>query len=240
MAEAEDLLPAPEPAHVPRYCLRCRTPLGPHPLDDANTVSNKCPRCGLMFDPNRPETYAGHRMLFRWRLWVPVLLVAIAAGASTYAIVFQNGTMGYALFFAVPFAVGGFLGYGTRVSFWMTLLLSLLAISCVVFILLAMDLSGIFCGLTLGLVFLLPVLVGCVIGWIIQIVTRDAAWDKAGSSSWGCSSACRWESSRSRAAGRSPTNSPRSAPVPPSTPLWNRRGRRLSSTKRSSTGRRSS
>src|SRR4029077_16052629 len=86
-------------------------------------------------------------------------------------------TMGYALFFGVPFAVGGLLGYGTRVSFWVTLLLSLLAISCVAFILVTMNLSGIFCGLTLGLIFLVPALFGCVVGWIVRITTGNAAWD---------------------------------------------------------------
>jgi hypothetical protein len=130
-----------------------------------------------MYDPNRSETYLSHLMPLRWRLWVPVLVVAILAGVSTYAIIYQNGTMGYALFLAVPFAVGGFLGYGTRVSTWATLLLSLLATACVVFALVTMNLSGIFCGLTLGLIFLVPVLVGCVVGWIVRVATRDAAWD---------------------------------------------------------------
>jgi hypothetical protein len=185
MADAEPLLPVPAPEEPlppppddgPRYCRRCRTRLGPHPLDDAATVSTKCVRCGLAYDPARPETYLGQRMPMRWRFWVPFFVVAIVAGVASYGIIFQNGTMGYALFFGVPFAIGGFLGYGTRVSFWMTLLLSLLAIACVVCALLAMDFSGIFCGLTLGLFFLVPALVGCGVGWILKVATRDAAWD---------------------------------------------------------------
>ena len=109
-ADAGSLLPEkplPPPADdVPRYCRRCRTRLGPHPLDDAETVSNKCLRCGLMYDPARPETYVGKRMPMRWRFWVQFLVVAIVVGVASYAIIFQNGTMGYALFFGVPFAIG--------------------------------------------------------------------------------------------------------------------------------------
>ena len=88
------------------------------------------------------------------------------------------GAAGATLFLVVPFMIGMALGYSTRVSFWMTLLLSLLAIACVVFMLLSMSLTGIFCGLTLGAVFLVPTLVGCVVGVFIRLVTGSAAWDR--------------------------------------------------------------
>ena len=131
-----------------------------------------------MFDSSNPETYTHQRMQFRWRFWFPVLVIVIVAGVGSYALMQQNGTMGFALFLCVPFSVGCALGYGTRVSVWLTILLSLLATSCMVFLLLAMNLSGIFCGLTLGLIFLFPALIGCFVGWAARMAMTEASWDR--------------------------------------------------------------
>jgi hypothetical protein len=78
----------------------------------------------------------------------------------------------------VPFAVGAVLGYSTRASIWLALMLGLTAIACIVFTLLAMDLTGIFCGLTLGAIFLGPAFVGVLVGSLVRVLTREAAWDR--------------------------------------------------------------
>src|SRR5207245_2048725 len=60
----------------------------------------------------------------------------------------------------------------------LTLLLTLLAVPCVVLGLVALDLSGIFCGLTLGGIFIVPALCGAVVGWLLRVVFRNSSWNR--------------------------------------------------------------
>jgi hypothetical protein len=147
-----------------------------HPLADEGAA--KCAKCGLPYAPNRPETYATRPMMLRWRLWFPGLVLATLTGVVAYAAIRGVDTMGPALFFGVPFAVGAILGYSMRVSAWLSLLFGLLAIGSIVFALVTMSFSGIFCGITLGLIFLVPTLVGGLFGWLVRKAARRAAWDR--------------------------------------------------------------
>ena len=106
----------------PCYCLRCNTRLLVDPLGDAGPT--KCPRCGLPFVPDKPETYATRPRRLQWNLWVPGLLIAILAGVLGYARTLNQGVLGYAAFFGVPFAVGLILGFTTRGRTWLTLALN--------------------------------------------------------------------------------------------------------------------
>lgn len=173
-APTPDPTPPAAPDAGPRFCLRCGERLTTHPLDDV--APTKCPRCGLPFSPDRPETYADAPAWRRprWTRLAGFFLMAVALGVVGYALI-RNDVMGVAVFFVVPFAIGGLLGYTTRASVWLSLLLSLAAVACVVFVLVAADLSGIFCGLTLSAVFLGPTLVGAVVGWGLQVATRNRA-----------------------------------------------------------------
>jgi hypothetical protein len=160
-----------------RYCLRCYSRLLIHPLDESGP--SKCARCGLPYVPDQPETYSPWPRPFRWNLWVPGLLIAIVAGILAYAAGVEQGTLGYVAFFGVPFAVGLILGFSTRSpASWLLPLLSLLATVAIVFALIAMNLSGLFCGAILGAMFLGPVLVGGLIGWAVRILAKGAAWDR--------------------------------------------------------------
>jgi hypothetical protein len=164
----------PERDDRPRHCLRCRTRLHHDPLFDAGPP--KCPRCGRPYVPDRPETYAAAPMPLRWRFWVPGLVVSILSGVSAYMVIRGDAVMGYTLFLGVPLAAGAVLGYSTRASIWLAMMLGLTAIACIVFTLLMMDLTGIFCGLTLGAIFLGPTFLGVLVGWLVRVLTREAAW----------------------------------------------------------------
>jgi hypothetical protein len=161
----------------PRYCLRCRALLDDAALGD-ETGKTRCRRCGLPFSPDRPETFATRRPPRQWKLWVVCVLIAIIAGVLAFARLVGQNRLGYVAFFGIPFAVGAFLGYATRASIWLTLLLSLFATSGIAFAIVSLDLSGLFCGLTLGGLLLGPALVGAIAGWAVRKAMRGAAYDR--------------------------------------------------------------
>jgi hypothetical protein len=153
-----------------RYCLRCR-----FLLDGADS---RCGRCGLVFDAGDPTTYATGARFVAWRYWFPGFLLAVACGVISYAIVFFSRQMGPSLFICVPVSFAAILGYGTRVRFWLILMLSLLATAGVVFLIVSMSLSGMFCGLTLGAIFLVPAMIGAGLGWALKAALKKSSWDQ--------------------------------------------------------------
>jgi hypothetical protein len=116
-------------------------------------------------------------MLLRWQFWLPGLGLAVVLAVCTYAFILATGEMGVALFFAVPFSAGAFLGYVTRVAVWLTLLLALAVIGCVGFALVSLNLSGIFCGVMLAGIFLVPALGGALLGCLLRAIFYRVAWD---------------------------------------------------------------
>jgi hypothetical protein len=54
-----------------------------------------------------------------------------------------------------------------------------LAISSVTFVLVTMNLAGIFCGFTLGLIFMVPAFVGILFGVMLRVVLISCRWDHA-------------------------------------------------------------
>jgi hypothetical protein len=149
--------------------------LRPYKLHDLEQLH--CPQCRLAYDPNNPATYSTQPMFMRWRFWVPGFCLAVLTAIAAYAFILWTGQMGYALFLGVSFGMGAILGYMTRVSTWMTLLLTLFAIPCVVLGLLCLDLSGVFCGFTLSLIFIGPALGGAVLGAILRACFPRSSWD---------------------------------------------------------------
>ncbi len=138
-----------------------------------------CPNCGLQYDPARPETYATHRSSSRWKFWMPGFFLSVALGTLSYALCLQTGSMGTALFFAVPVSFGAILGYATRMQTWAYVFLGTIAIFSVVFLLISLNLAGLFCGFTLGIIFLIPTFVGLVCGILLRLFLIASGWDHA-------------------------------------------------------------
>ncbi len=106
-----------------------------------------------------------------WQFNLASLMLAIAFGAITFALIRATGaTMGAALFFGVPFAVGGLIGYTSRATIWLKVGLGIVAVSGLVFMLISVNLSGLFCGMTLALIFLGPAMAGIVVGALARVL----------------------------------------------------------------------
>lgn len=164
-----------------RYCLRCRAPLGLY--SSAEPKPPHCPRCGLPYNPFDRLTYAASPAPSGWKWTFLGFVLAVVTGVTTYALIVLQADMGwvvlgYSAFFGVPFAVGALLGYLTRPSVWLALLLSLFAILCITSMLCSMSLSGLFCGAMLGVVFLGPALVGVLVGAGLRVMFPKSAWDR--------------------------------------------------------------
>jgi hypothetical protein len=161
------------PSATAPCCRRCGNPL------DLLAQPTACPNCGLQYDPTRPETYTTHRGSSRWKFWVPGFLLSVAVGTLSYALCLRTGSMGTALFFAVPVSFGAILGYATRVQTWAFVALGTIAICSVVFALVSLNLAGIFCGFTLGVIFLIPTFVGLICGVLLRLLLIAGGWDHA-------------------------------------------------------------
>jgi len=154
-------------------CLRCAAEL---PAAERPAI---CPNCGLQYDPARPETFATRRSSSRWKFWLPGFLLSVTVGTLAYAGCLQTGEMGYALFFAVPVSFGAILGYATRIQTWGLVFLAVLTITSVIFVLVSMNLAGIFCGITLGIIFLVPTFFGLLCGVLLRAILIASRWDHA-------------------------------------------------------------
>jgi hypothetical protein len=168
-----------EPIHT-RYCLRCRAPLVPDHSKESQQPH--CPRCGSPYNPFDRRTYAASPALSCWKWAIPGFVLAVFVGVATYALLVLQAdrgwaVLGYAAFFGVPFAVGALLGYFTRPSVWLALLLSLFAILCITFLLCTLNLSGLFCGAALGVIFLIPAFAGVLAGAGLRLLLPKSAWD---------------------------------------------------------------
>jgi len=168
-----ELIASGENRPAVRYCRRCAAELPP-----GDQPAN-CLACGLQYDAARRETFDTHRTSSRWKFWLPGFLLSVTVGTLAYAACLQGGDMGYALFFAVPVSFGAILGYATRVQTWCYVVLGILAIASVVFMLVSMNLAGIFCGFTLGIIFLVPMFVGLSCGILLRVVLIAGRWDHA-------------------------------------------------------------
>jgi hypothetical protein len=172
--------PGPAPAGTrlrePHYCLRCRTRLRPYRLHELE--QSRCPRCKLPYDPDDPATYSTRGMALRWKFWLPGFGLAVLAGVVAYATILWTGDLGYALFFAVAFSVGGVIGYTTRLALWLTVVLAAVAVTVIVFTLVCLGFAGLFCGLTLDVIFLGPAVIGGLAGWLLGVLFQNVLWDR--------------------------------------------------------------
>jgi hypothetical protein len=116
-------------------------------------------------------------MFLRWKFWFPWFCLAVLAALIAYGTILYNGELGYALFFAVSFSMGGIIGYTTRLQVWLTLVLTIMATTLVVFAIVCGGLAGIFCGLTLEAIFLGPAIVGALVGWLLGVMFQHTLWD---------------------------------------------------------------
>lgn len=161
--------PKPQAAWRPAFaCLRCRGPLDVE--RQAGEGPSKCPRCGLPFDPDRPETYLDEPRRPPWQVNLAALMLAVAIGALTFAIIRQSPTMGAGLFFGVPFAVGALIGFTSAAGAALSVMLGIVAVLCLACTLVFLNFAGIFCGLTLGAIFLGPAMAGVIVGWLARAI----------------------------------------------------------------------
>lgn len=164
-----------------RYCLRCRHRLRPFRLHELEQPH--CPECRLPYDPANPSTYETRPTPRRTLFWLAVAGLVALYGTVAYACVFfmdqssPEQQLGTALFLAVPFSVGGLLGYLVRPGIWLSLLLGLFGVTCIASLVLCMGLHGMFCGATLAGIFIGPALVGACAGWLLRVAFYNCAWD---------------------------------------------------------------
>ena len=155
-----------------RYCLRCwsllhmeRPPLFERP---------RCPKCLLPFDPDNPETFSSVPHWLRRQHWLPGLVAALASGLIAYVVIWTYGRMDSALFIAVPLSMGMMVGYMVRARIWLTLFLSIFAVTTLSCGVTTMGLHGLFCGATLAVICLGPALLGALLGLGLQAALRKS------------------------------------------------------------------
>jgi hypothetical protein len=155
-----------------RYCLRCWSPLRMErpPLFERP----RCPKCLLPFDPDNPETFSSVPHWLRWQQWLPGLVAALASGLIAYVVIWTYGLMDSALFIAVPLSMGMMLGIMVRARIWLTLFLSIFAVTTVSCGVTVMGLHGLFCGATLAVISLPPALLGALLGLGLQAALRKS------------------------------------------------------------------
>ncbi|MEK6233795.1 MAG: hypothetical protein N2C14_03700 [Planctomycetales bacterium] len=152
-----------------RFCLRCQEPL--------QSVHPRCLRCSLPFDPEDPATFRNSPTFLRWQFWFPGFCLSTVVGVMIYALLKSaSQEMGVAMFLAVPVSFGAILGYATDTRIWWALFLGITGVAGVAFTLIAMNVAGLFCGLTLGLFFLGPAMFGVVLGWLLRFTLKGSTW----------------------------------------------------------------
>ena len=158
-----------------RYCLRCWSPLRMDrpPLHERP----RCSQCLLPYDPDNPETFSSVPRWLHWGHWLPGLALGLVSGLIAYIIIWNYGEMGLALFIAVPLSMGTVLGYTVRARIWLTLFLSLFAVTTLSCGVTMMGIHGLFCGATLWVICLGPAFLGALLGLGLQVVLRNSGWD---------------------------------------------------------------
>ena len=154
-----------------KYCVRCQAQL-------PSAAQGRCSWCSTEYNTDQPESFKQQRDFLGWKFWFPGFVLAVVSGVLSYGTILSSGEMGFALFLCTPISFGAILGYSTRASIWWAVALGLTAIACVCFVLVVMDFSGIFCGLTLGGIFFAPALVGVTLGWLLRIFLHRSTWDQ--------------------------------------------------------------
>ncbi|VAX40207.1 hypothetical protein MNBD_PLANCTO02-1022, partial [hydrothermal vent metagenome] len=127
-------------------------------------------------EPDEPDEWDSTEPYDDIEIWLPGLSLSILVGIGSYCLILYWGEMGSALFFGVPSAMGALLGYRVRTGIIWLILLSLLSISGVTVGLIALDISGLFCGLILGVIFLGPFALGLLLGLILRNCLKKTHW----------------------------------------------------------------
>src|SRR5262249_51139548 len=159
-----------------RYCRRCWAPLGMTrpPLCERP----RCAQCSLPYAPDNPETFSSVPHWLYWRQWLPGLVLGIVSGLIAYVVIWTYGRMDAALFIAVPLSMGTMLGYTIRARIWLTIFLTLFAVTTLTCGVTAMGLHGLFCGATLWMICVGPAFLGALLGLGLRVIFRNSAWDR--------------------------------------------------------------
>ena len=143
-----------------------------------NLPEPRCPECGRGFDFNDPASYTIKPPLVRWKLWMPGLIMALGGGLALYAFVVPFAGFGWAATLIVPASVGAILGYGCRVRGFVLVILAIAMSGGLLFGLMSMSFTGLFCGLVLAAIALAPILIGTAAGVLLRLVMKGSTFDQ--------------------------------------------------------------
>jgi len=170
---SSDSLPPKPPATAVRFCLGCQALLPESPFADP-----VCAECKLQFDPKNPASYRTERRIDRLKFWLPGFFLAVASGVISYAFCIQSGELGLALFVAVPISFGAVLGYAVRCGKLFLALLLFTTVAGVASALMALNVSGFFCGALLCVIFLGPAAIGMCLGAGLRLLLSRTRWNQ--------------------------------------------------------------
>lgn len=140
----------------------------------------RCPECGKAFDPADPETYLKAPPYQFWTFWIPGLLLAMATMIFWLVVLGLQGSIGSGLSIAAPMCAGAIVGYGTRVTKFLTFLLVIILVVSVVSSLIAMHPAMFFCSIILGVISLIPVMLGVFLGRLLRGVLIGLSFSQRG------------------------------------------------------------
>lgn len=165
--------PPPDPrlAERPPRCLRCAYIL-------EKLTQPRCPECGLPFNPLMADTFTRAPSLVRWKYWLPGFLTAGALGGAAYMLFLANGIVGWGLTLGAPLAIGAVLGYGTRATVIVRVLLTVAVVVFAVTCALMSNVAGALCGTILAVLFLVPAFLGVAVGSVIRGVIKDTSFSQ--------------------------------------------------------------
>ena len=116
----------------------------------------------------------------RWKYWLPGLLLAGIGGFGLLACFVVAGSFGFGLTIALPFSIGGVLGYGVRVRKFLIVIIVLALLFSLVIGLISSDLAGILCGAIIAGIFVGPLMIGTFFGWLLRVRLRSSSFNQRG------------------------------------------------------------
>lgn len=161
----------PPPLPGPPRCLGCGYAL------EALPSPGKCPECGREFDAEDAATYTTKPPFVRWRYWLPGCCLAAGVGITVGVVLAAaSGSVGAGVWFAMSYAVGALVAYGTRGGKGLGWLM--LGALFVAFLVGACSADFVAFALVMGvaLAFLTPLALGAGMGWNLRGVMKRSAF----------------------------------------------------------------
>jgi hypothetical protein len=129
---------------------------------------NRCPECGRAFHLDIPDSYTTRPPFLFWRFWLPALMLAVASGVFTFAMLLSFGSTGLATTVATPIMIGAIVGYRCRLRSFLSVLLMIVTFIGLLSALVLLDFAGLLCAVIAFLVTGAPLIVGWLLGFILR------------------------------------------------------------------------